>query len=59
MRVFIFVIKFYAGGIVVGEGRERERERGYDRFSPYEEIYNVLVSILLKKTLKKAERITA
>lgn len=57
MRVFIFVIKFYAGGIVVGEGRERER--GHDRFSPYEEIYNVLVSILLKKTLKKAERITA
>lgn len=59
MRVFIFVIKFYAGGIVVGEGRERERKRGHDRFSPYEEIYNVLVSILLKKTLKKAERITA
>lgn len=53
MRVFIFVIKFYAGGIVVGEGRERERERGYDRFSPYEEIYNVLVSILLKKRLRK------
>ena len=54
MRVFIFVIKFYAGGIVVGEGREREREREVMTDSVRTRKYTTFSFLFfLKKRLRK------